>query len=102
MYPRVGDAATLLYPQDRVPYEVEKVSPARHKITLVEISTTGLAPNYRHNGFPVFDRVFAPDECAARKTNSTIDAYRRKDGEYYHCAMRVEIGQARYYRDHSE
>jgi len=100
--PQVGQGATLVYPEDRYPYIIIGVSPSGHRITLQEVQAKAVAPADTHNGFPVFDHVYSEAELAqAELLKRTVTATRRRDGSYYVGGSKMEIGQARYYRDYS-
>ena len=100
--PQPGDLATLVYPDDRAPYVVAKVSPSGKKITIEALSTDGLKPSSQCNGFPVFDHRFTPEEVQARKTGRVEAAYRQGDGSYKQGCLPVWLGEARYFRNYAD
>lgn len=95
---KVGDPATLVYPQDNYPYVVVAVSPGGAKITLEALDYSGLAPAYHHGPFPVYDCEVE----TSRRSGRTITAHLGRHGYAVGGSTPVAIGQARYRRDWSD
>lgn len=102
-----GTGATLLYPQDRMPYVV--VGSTEKTITVVPLPMvsyqTGHKPRGKHNGFPVWDHTYTDDEIEEFTTKALIGpkrAYLRKDGRYYLGGTPMSVGKARFYRNYAD
>lgn len=85
--PAVGMGATKLYPQDKYPLRIVKVSPTGHAIWVDEVRTvggaTGHAPNGNCNGYPVWDHTYTDaDLDQFTEPGYTQKATRRADGTY--------------------
>lgn len=103
-----GTPVTLLYPQDAYPYVIIRVSPSGKTAWMVEVGevdqTTGHKPARFDGPFPVWDHTYTDAEVKAMRTDRPeIRIYQRADGTWRVSgrANRVEIGQARYYRNYS-
>lgn len=97
--PKVGDLATLCYPQDRYPYLVTAVSATGTKVTLAELERAAEAPARFAGPFPIWDC----DGDPATRTGRTVIAHRQGNGRYAVAGSTpIIFGQARYYRDHSD
>lgn len=96
--PKVGDLATLYYPQDRYPYIVTAVSPTGSKVTLAELKPASDVPARYRGPWPVWDCDGDPTALTGR----TITAFRKGDDTYGDGPVPVVFGHARYYRDWSD
>lgn len=106
---KVGQGATMQYPQDRYPFIVTAVSKSGKSITVSEIkspdATTGDSADYTHNGFPVWDKSYTAEELADRSrypfTGRTYVLRLTKRG--WACkGIPFHVGNARYRRDYSD
>lgn len=98
---RVGDLATLIFPEDQYPYAVTTVSPQGHKITLLAIATDDVKAA-RHDGpFPILDARWAPGDEYTTTPGSEVTAYRDAHGRYRISGqLPLLIGTARFYRNY--
>lgn len=98
----VNDLATMCYPQDKYPLVVVKRT--KTTLTLARISTNGLKPDGYHNGFPVYDHRYTVEEAQELVIEgNTIRANLTKRGTYQTSGcIPIRLGEARFYRDHSE
>ena len=109
--PIVGQGATEVYPTDRYPVRVVKVSGTGHAIWVLPVESvdrsTGHEPARFCGGFPVWDHTYTDAELDRFTTGhpaTARKATRRKDGRY--CLVgsdiRVSVGQARLYRNYAD
>lgn len=108
---KVGDAATMCYPQDLYPMVVTAVSPTGSKITLTRLNymtpaereAGHLTPDGNHNGFPVYDRTIGV-ATAPVDAERTETAYWSSANACYMIGglTPVRLGVARYRRDWSD
>lgn len=97
--PKIGDLATLVYPQDRYPYIVTAVSPSGAKVTLAELERAASEPAAYAGPYPIWDC----DGDPTRFTGRTIEAHRKADGRYAVAGSTpISFGRARYHRDWSD
>lgn len=102
--------ATLLYPQDRLPYVI--VGYTEKTIDVVPLLMvsydTGHQPSGKHNGYPVWDHTYTDDEIqrfaleVAKQGVWPKRAYLRKDGRHYLGGTPMHVGAARFRRDYAD
>lgn len=99
----IGRGVTKIHPQDRVPYVVVAKTATTLKVVLVD--DRNLQPEGQHNGFPVFDHVFTPEELQARKRADWPPETLRRNNRgrwQFSGGTPASVLCARYRRDYSE
>ena len=109
--PLPGMGATEVFPQDRYPLQIVKVSPTGHAIWVVPVlhvgPSTGHTPAGLCNGFPVWDHTYTRAELGAltlATKRCAEKATRRNDGTYrlVGSQTRIAVGSAHYYRNFAD
>jgi hypothetical protein len=121
---RVGMGATAIYPQDRYPHVITKISASGKTLTLEPLHTvsraTGHEPDRFSGDFPVWDHTYTAEELEAlrysdeeRKSYEESHAHlggglaftiRLTDAGWRRGGKRgtpFHVGEARYLRDYS-
>lgn len=98
--PRFGMGATLCYPTDRRPYVIIHVT--KTTVDVLPVSTEGLEPDGKCNGFPVYDHRFDVTNLMDRAEPGAARAFRDKSGRYHLGGIRLAIGYAHYYRNYAD
>lgn len=109
---QVGEGATLIFPQDKYPYVVTRVS-ASGKVAWVKRlqivdTSTGHQPDYYLGPWPVWDHEYTKAELVslAREDAREERIYRDKNGYWrmsgWDSKPLVALGRARYRRDYSD
>lgn len=106
---KVGDGATIIYPQDRYPLVISRVSPSgktawAHRLTTVDIYT-GHKPAYFNGPYPVWNHTYTEVERQAyAMEHVTVRLSLRKDGTWRLAGTntRVTVGDAVYYRNFAD
>lgn len=108
--PVAGMGATLVYPTDRYPMRIARVSPTGHAIWVLPVSrdlhAQGVRPAYSCNGYPVWDHEYSDAELdALTHTDAALTkATRRHDGTYRLTGgqTQIAVGQAQYFRNFAD
>ena len=101
--------ATEVFPQDRYPFRVVRISPSGKTIFIVPLRTvdltTGHQPARREGPWPVWDHAYTDDEIRkftqeqppmAVRWNAKAESYRLPNRGAF-----IRVGEARYYRNFS-
>jgi hypothetical protein len=110
---KVGEGATLIYPQDSYPYVITRISESGKTAWARPLKTVSLATGHapaRHDGpWPVWSHTYTPEELVSlayseaeeefpsfREIRITLTATGWKTK-----GTPVELGKARYHRNYS-
>lgn len=99
---RVGQPATLMYPDDRYPLRI--IRRTRTTIMLVEVRVPGQdEPKYSNGPWPVYDATSYDDDLPLADNPRMYRAHwsKKKLGWYVGGSTPVSVGAANYRRDYS-
>ena len=106
--PEVGMGATLVYPSDRYPVVITRVSESGKTFWFQPLQTvsfaTGHEPDRYHGPYPVWDHTYTDEEIKSlvRLESGGRMARLNKHGRYRSHGTPVTVGIARYRRDYSD